>query len=125
MMKFFHILVVHSEISLKRKRVKTSGQKGSYKVCSKKRLCNEKSFQSERERVEMVEQVVRSGKEYLYSAVKLVPYSRHVDCRRVEPPPFSISMRYNYMDYYKIEPKYKAIMKDNDDHLQRYRSTFN
>jgi hypothetical protein len=59
----------------------------------------------------MVEEDVSSRKEELYSSVKLVPYSRHVDGRRVEPPPFSISMRYNYMDCYKIEPKYKAIMK--------------
>jgi hypothetical protein len=119
-MKLILLFGLDSNITLKRKRIKTSGKKGSVKVCSKKRLCNERALQSDSERVEMVEEDVSSRKEELYSSVKLVPYSRHVDGRRVEPPPFSISMRYNYMDCYKIEPKYKAIMKDNGDHFERY-----
>jgi hypothetical protein len=119
-MKLILLFGLDSDITLKRKRFKTSGKKGSVKVCSKKRLCNERALQSDSERVEMVEQDVGSRKEELYSSVKLVSYSRHVDGRRVELPPFSISMRYNYMDCYKIEQKYKAIMKDNGDHFERY-----
>jgi hypothetical protein len=120
LLKVISGVAAYLDESLKRKRIKTSGKNGSYKVCTKKRLCNKQILEDGTARVKIVDEEVGTSREKMHANVKLVPYSRHVDARCVEQPPFSISMRYSYMDCYRIEPKFKAFMKDSGAHLQRY-----
>jgi hypothetical protein len=125
LIKLISFFAAHLDESLKRKRIKTSGKKGSYKVCSKKRLCNKQTLEAGSARVKIVDEDVGTSRQEMHASVKLVPYSRHVDARCVEQPPFSISVHYSYMDCYRIEPKFKAIMKDGGAHFQRYSSRQN